>query len=114
MALTAFCIFLGHPVDVYVGIVTVALLLQISLRSVSRVSRVSSVSSVSSAVCTSDDIFPSHEHDNYCKSDIDICRGVQVKAEVEVDVCEAEGGRVKKLRIHRLKHLRKIFSGSEN
>ena len=53
-------------------------------------------------------------YDNYCKGDIDICRGVQVKAEVEVDVCEAERSRAEKLRIHRLKHLRKIFSGSEN
>ena len=65
-------------------------------------------------ICISGDIFSSHKHDNYCKVDIDICRGVQVKAEVEVDVCEAEGSRAEKLRIHRLKHLRKIFSGSEN
>ena len=51
-------------------------------------------------------------YDNYCKGDI--CSGVQVQAEVEVDVCEAEGSRAEKLRVHRLKHLRKIFSVSEN
>ena len=53
-------------------------------------------------------------YDNYCTGDIDVCRGVQVKAEVEVDVCEAERSRAEKLRVHRLKHLRKIFSASEN
>ena len=70
----------------------------------------SSVSSATAA-CTSDDIFQSHEHDNYCKSDIDICRGVQVKAEVEVDVCEAERSRAEKLRVHRLKHPHNLFLG---
>ena len=64
--------------------------------------------------CISGDIFSSHKHDNYCKVDIDICRGVQVKAEVEVDVCEAERGGAEKLRIRLLKHLRNLFSVSEN